>query len=84
MEVFIGIGSTLGGIIGLLHGIHLYRQQSDPAMHGGSLRRRACGLWYGLWAFGLWTLFGSYVLAFWILGAMARAAVRLPSGRSAA
>src|SRR5438093_3231469 len=30
-------------------------------------RSKAKGFYYGFWAFVLWTLFGAYVLAFWIL-----------------
>ena len=38
---------------------------------------KAQGLYYALWAFVLWILFGSYVLAFWILGLLAYPIVRL-------
>jgi hypothetical protein len=70
MDIFLWIGSALGAVLGLLHGIHLYRQQAARVSAGGIRGGRAAGLYYGLWAFVLWTAFGSYVLAFWILGSI--------------
>ena len=35
------------------------------------------GLYFAIWAFGLWTLFGSYVLAFLILGIIGQAIAKL-------
>jgi hypothetical protein len=75
MHVFLWIGSALGAVLGLLHGVYLYRQQAAAA--GG----RAMGLYYGVWAFALWTLFGSYVRAFWILGLVAHTISRLAPRR---
>ncbi len=77
MESFFWIGSALGAAFGLLHGVYLYRQQAGRALEGGAAGARARGLYYGLWAFALWTLFGSYVLAFWILGSVGFAVARL-------
>jgi hypothetical protein len=78
MHVFLWIGSALGAVLGLLHGVYLYRQQATTA--GG----KAMGLYYGVWTFALWTLFGSYVLALWILGLVAHTICRLVQrGRSA-
>lgn len=84
MEIFLWIGSALGAVIGLLHGFYLYRQQTARVFAGGNSGRRVIGLYYGLWTFALWTLFGSYVLAFWILGSVAYLFVRLVSGRRTA
>jgi len=79
MVEFLWIGSALGAVVGVLHGIYLYRQQSAGAPANDSTGNRAAGLYYGLWAFVLWTLFGAYVLAFWILGAVAWPIERLVS-----
>ena len=84
MEDFLWIGSALGAVLGLLHGIYLYRQQASRAVGSGLTGSRATGLYYGLWTFALWILFGSYVLAFWILGFVAHAIARLIPGRHAA
>jgi hypothetical protein len=59
VSAFLWAGSALGIVVGVLHGIDLWRR------HGG-----AKGLYCALWALALWTLFGAYVLAFWILGAV--------------
>ena len=74
MDQLLWLGSALGAILGMLHGVYLYRQQI-------SLHSRATGLYYGIWAFTLWTLFGAYVLVFWILGFIGYSIVRLAPGR---
>ena len=84
MNEFLLIGSTFGAVLGLLHGIYLYQLQASRAVASGLTGSRAKGLYYGLWTFALWTLFGSYVLAFWILGSVASVIARLIPGRHAA
>jgi len=79
MIEFLWIGSVLGAVVGLLHGIYLYRQQAAWAPANDPTRNRTAGLYYGLWAVALWTIFGAYVLAFWILGVVARPVARLLS-----
>ena len=75
MSSVLWIGTGLGALFGFLHGVYVYRQQI-------SLHSRATGLYYGIWAFTLWTLFGAYVLVFWILGFIAYSIARLaPGGR---
>ena len=75
MSTFLWIGTGLGAFFGFLHGAYLYRQQI-------AVRGRLTGLYYGIWAFALWTLFGAYVLVFWILGFIGYSIVRLaPRGR---
>ena len=72
MSSFLWIGTDLGAFFGLLHGAYLYRQIA--------VRSRATALYYGIWAFTLWTLFGAYVLVFWILGFIAYSIARLAPG----
>jgi hypothetical protein len=81
MANFLWVGSAFGAIFGMLHGIYLYRQQAACALASGTTGGRAIGLYYGLWAFALWTLFGAYVLALWVLGSIAYLIARLVSGR---
>jgi hypothetical protein len=81
MNSFLWLGSAFGAILGMLHGIYLYRQQAAWALASGTTGGRAIGLYYGLWAFALWTLFGAYVLALWVLGSIAYLIARLVSGR---
>ena len=69
MSTFLWAGTALGAVLGLFHGIHLFRQQAARNAQRGAVFGAAIGLYYGLWAFALWTLFGAYVLGFWLLGA---------------
>jgi len=66
MATLLWIGSLLGVVIGVLHAVYLYRQHvaRTPVDQAGAVYR-------GLWALGLWTLFGSYVLVLWIIGVIA-------------
>ena len=84
MTAFIWAGSALGAVLGLFHGIHLFRQQAARTAHRGTVFSGAIGLYYGVWAFALWALFGAYVLAFWILGSAGYAISRLRPGRQGA
>jgi hypothetical protein len=81
MANFLWLGSAFGAILGMLHGIYVCRQQAACALASGTTGGRAIGLYYGLWAFALWTLFGAYVLALWVLGSIAYLIARLVSGR---
>ncbi len=84
MTVFLWAGGALGAVLGLIHGFHLFRQQVARNGHRGTILSAAVGLYYGVWAFALWTLFGAYLLAFWILGSAGYAVSRLrPARRSA-
>jgi hypothetical protein len=80
MNEFLWVGSAFGAVLGLLHGIYLYQIQASHAVASGLTGSRATGLYYGLWTFALWTLFGAYVLAFWILGIVVYAISRLVLG----
>jgi hypothetical protein len=71
------IGAGVGACLGLLHGLQLYRSIGARA-HGYPRR----GLYTAIWAFVLWTLFGSYVLAFWLIGFGIRTIVGLLPRRS--
>lgn len=79
MDSFIWIGTTLGAALGLLHGTYVYRTIS--ARTPGISPR---GLYAAVWTVALWTLFGSYVLAFWLIGCIAGAVVHLLPRRNVA
>ena len=81
MTAFLWAGGMLGAILGLGHGCYLYRQQVARNAHRGAIRGTAVGLYYGVWAFALWALFGAYVLGFWILGCVGYAISRLRPAR---
>ncbi len=80
MNMFLLIGSALGAVLGLLHGFSLYREMAARAATVGTKVGTKAGtkgstgqaLYYGLWTFVLWTVLGSYVLAFWLIGGAAR------------
>ncbi len=76
MDVFLWAGTALGAGLGVLHGVYLYRRHSA--------RGKARSLYTAVWAFALWTLFGSYVLAFWILGFVGQSVARLAPRRRTA
>ncbi len=76
MELFLWIGSALGAVFGLLHGVYLYREITAAATKGATaINVRA--LYHGGWTFVLWTVFGSYVLALWLVGLIGSSIVRL-------
>lgn len=84
VEQFILLGSAIGAVLGALHGIDLYRGQARRVLTGGRGDQRAKGLYYGLWTFALWTVFGAYVLGFWVLGSVGIGLSRfLPARRAA-
>lgn len=63
MTEFLWTGTVVGAVIGLLHMLHTFATQlGRPGLH--PLKT----LWQGVWTWGVWTLFGAYVLAFWIVG----------------
>lgn len=84
MELFLWIGSILGALVGLAHGIQIYRSRADRVFASASGGGKFSGAYYGLWAFGLWTIFGAYVLTFWVLGSVAYSISRLMPQRGAA
>ena len=67
----------------LLHARFLYRQIAARYSTAGSKGINIRGLYYGIWTFALWTIFGSYVLAFWLVGGIANTLLRLISGQRA-
>ncbi|MCZ6665894.1 MAG: hypothetical protein O7B81_11350 [Gammaproteobacteria bacterium] len=83
MDLFLWIGSAIGAALGFLHGVYLYRKITARASAGGATGINVRGLYYAIWTFALWTLFGSYVLAFWLVGGIGSLTVHLIPKRSA-
>jgi len=79
MASFLLISSACGAALGLLHARNLYRQIAvrgqTKILTGVNLR----GLYYGIWTVALWTIFGSYVVVLWLIGAFATAIVGMNS-----
>ena len=80
MVEFLWLGSALGALLGLIHGVHIYRPIAARTPMGRGPAGKVQGLYYALWTLLLWTLFGSYVLVFWILGVLIYPIVRLIQG----
>ena len=60
-------GSVVGVLLGLAHAAYVYRviANETPA---GTAPNHTRGLYFALWTFGLWIIFGSYVLVLWLAG----------------
>ena len=85
MTYVLWAGSALGAVIGLLHAFYLYRQGAASRMASGATQpavTRGEAVYRALWAFVLWTAFGSYVLVLWIAGAVLYSVWRLVPKRS--
>lgn len=63
MDQFLFVGTILGAVFGALHAPLVYRNRI--ADEGATSLRAG---YFAIWAFALWTLFGAYVLAFWLIG----------------
>jgi hypothetical protein len=72
MDEFLWLGTFFGAVFGVLHAVHVYRRRVEEDAAGPG---RAA--YFALWAVVLWTLFGAYLLAFWIIGAVGLAVSRL-------
>lgn len=64
MSVILAIGTALGALVGLVHSVIVYgEQRSLPG------RTRGRALLFAVWTVALWTIFGAYLLIFYLLGA---------------
>ena len=68
MTTVLWAGTVVGVVFGLLHGLYVYRliMAEGPADTAPSHARAG---YYALWTFGLWLLFGTYMLVLWLIGA---------------
>ena len=70
MSDFLIIGSLIGGLIGLFHAwVDFSRRMkiAPSGQAGGTFSHRAKAFYAALWILALWTIFGFYVLALWII-----------------
>ncbi len=72
MSEYLWAGTVLGTVFGAIHAVQAYRQR--VADEGASSGRAA---YFALWTITLWTLFGAYLLTFWIIGAVGLVISRL-------
>ena len=67
---FLIIGTLIGALIGLFHvWVDFARRMDDArsAHAGRMLAERVKAAYAAAWILTLWTVFGSYVLAFWLI-----------------
>jgi hypothetical protein len=76
MTTVVWAGTIVGAFLGCLHAIYVYRVvAAEPAGHG-----RAG--YHALWTFALWTVFGSYALALWLISVIAYAVAKAVGWRT--
>ncbi len=80
MTALLWAGTMLGAVVGFFHALQvLQSRMGRPGLDPVKT------IWQAVWTWGLWTLFGAYVLTFWILGLICFGISRaLRSGRGAA
>lgn len=78
MAEFLLAGAFVGAIVGLLHAVHVFGERMSRGP-GGTV----AAAWFAFWAFALWTIFGAYVLALWLLGLVCMTLLRLMPPRKA-
>lgn len=57
------LGSLLGALVGAAHAPRVFQNRLNDGE--ASI---ASALYYAAWAFVLWTVFGAYILLFWLIG----------------
>ena len=62
-------GSVVGVLLGLAHAAYVYRVVAY-GVSAGAEPNHVHGFYFALWTFGLWLLFGSYVLILWLIGVL--------------
>jgi Na+/proline symporter len=78
MGLFIWWGTLLGALLGFAHAAQIVLSRRASKFDSG-----AKTLWTALWVWALWTLFGAYVLALWIIGLVLMSLSRVFSRREA-
>ncbi len=69
MTAVMWTGTFVGVLFGLLHATYVYRLiVAEAPADAASSHPRA--VYYGLWTFCLWVLFGTYVLVLGLIGAV--------------
>ncbi|MEW2915338.1 hypothetical protein [Leisingera sp. JC11] len=75
MSTYLLVGTAMGAIVGFLHMLNILQARlGRPGLAPFKT------VWQGIWTWILWTLFGAYVLTFWILGAVLLGVSKLMNG----
>jgi len=62
-------GSMVGALFGLAHAIYVFKVVAYSA-HEGNSPNYLRAIYFSVWTFGLWVLFGVYVLVLWVAGTL--------------
>jgi hypothetical protein len=62
-------GTAVGALLGLAHAAYVFRTVSNGVSSDVSTNNPRA-IYYAVWTFGLWVLFGPYVLGLWIVGVL--------------
>ena len=79
------LGSLFGALIGLLHARGVYAARAREAAEGTVVERgmaKGRAVYFALWTFVLWLVFGSYVLYLWVVSLVIYGAYFLLKGRA--
>lgn len=64
-----GMGSILGAMFGLVHAIYVYNIVGSSGTTAATCNH-AAAIYAALWTLVLWILFGTYLMLFWLIGAV--------------
>lgn len=72
MAAFLWVGAGIGALMGVLHSVLMFRQKRAGVGSGFGM-----ALYFSVWTLALWTLFGPYLLFFYLLGGAAMLGAKL-------
>ncbi len=61
-------GTVVGAVVGAFNAAYVYQTVRDTAPEAATNQTRA--IYYAVWTFTLWVLFGSYLLFLWVIAAV--------------
>lgn len=73
-------GMVVSAAIGLLHALYVYREGARGSDGGHALLPFGRRVYYALWTFFLWLLFGAYALLFWFVSVVVYVLYQLVKG----
>ena len=60
-------GSIIGVVLGLAHATYVFKVVANGNSPGASSNNTSA-VYFAIWTFGLWVLFGVSVLVMWVIG----------------
>jgi hypothetical protein len=62
-------GTAVGALLGLAHAAYVFRTVTNGVTSDVSTNHLRA-IYFAVWTFGLWVLFGPYVLVLWMVGVL--------------